>query len=170
MLVRCGYSYWWVFCWSSVSLEKQAKGRNETDSAIFLAYILHIENAIKTRSCVRFWLILHVKTSNIFTTWQNFIWISILGSFFRVTSKTIFSKNAQNQRAKLIFFKKKAKILLFNFGLFQQVLLTWNDYLAKEARRLKSKIEFEDWCRKLTRVGLLGAVQVILSKTSHLVV
>ena len=84
--------------------------------------MLPIENAIKPRSCVRFWLILHVK--------NNF-----------------FSKNAQNQRAKLIF-SKKAKILLFNFGLFQQVLLTWNDNLAKEARRLKSKIEFEDWYRR----------------------
>eukprot|EP00493_Phyllostaurus_siculus_P017818 UN18092 len=36
---------------------------------------------------------------------------------------SVFSKNAQNQRAKFIFSKKKAKILLFNFGLFQQVLL-----------------------------------------------
>ena len=33
---------------------------------------------------------------------------------------TLFSKNAENQRAKLIF-SKWAKILLFNFGLFQQV-------------------------------------------------
>ena len=40
------------------------------------------------------------------------------------TSKTIHSKNAQNQRIKLmIFSQQKIKILLFNVGLFQQVLL-----------------------------------------------
>ena len=43
----------------------------------------------------------------------------VFGLFY--TSKTIYSKNAQNQRAKLIF-SKKSKILLFNVGLFQQVL------------------------------------------------
>ena len=69
----------------------------------------------------------------------------IFGSFY--TPKRRFFKNAQNQRAKLIF-SKNAKILLFNVGLFQQVLLTWNDNLAQEVRRLKSKIEFEDWIRR----------------------
>ena len=76
-----------------------------------------MKNAIKARSCVRFWLILHVKNN--------------------------FSKNAQNQRAKLIF-SKNAKFFLFNVGFFQKVSLTLNENLAQEAQRLKSKIEFED--------------------------
>ena len=45
-------------------------------------------------------------------------------------------KNAQNQRAKLIF-SKWAKIPLFNFGLFQQVFENLKlNKLAKEERRL----------------------------------
>ena len=52
----------------------------------------------KNKAVFRFWLI--------FTRQKQFI-----------------QKNAQNQRAKLIF-SKKAKILLFKVGLFQQVLLT----------------------------------------------
>ena len=51
-------------------------------------------------------------------------------------AKTLFSKNAQNQGAKLIFSKKKAK--------FFYLILLFNDNLAKEARRLKSKIYFDD--------------------------
>ena len=33
------------------------------------------------------------------------------------------------------------------FNLFKKWSF-WNDNLAKEARRLKSKIEFEDWCKR----------------------
>ena len=60
-----------------------------------------------------------------------------------------FSKNAENQRAKLIF-SKWAKILLFNFGLFQQVFdnLKLNN-LTKQARRLK--LEDRIWRLKLEK-------------------
>ena len=55
--------------------------------------------------------------------------------FAHVTRQN-FSKNAQNQRAKLIF-SKWAKIPLFNFGLFQQVFENLKlNKLAKEERRL----------------------------------
>ena len=62
---------------------------------------------------------------------------------------TFFSKNAENQRAKLIF-SKWAKILLFNFGLFQQVFdnLKLNN-LTKQARRLK--LEDRIWRLKLEK-------------------
>ena len=53
------------------------------------------------------------------------------------TMQNTFKKeNAQNQRAKLIF-SKRVKLLLYNFGLFQQVFekLKLNK-LAKEERRL----------------------------------
>ena len=69
-------------------------------------------------------------------------------------AKTLFSKNGQNQRTKLIF-SKWAKILLFNFGPFQQVFnsLKLNN-LAKEARRLK----FESWIwGKASFFGLVEA-------------
>ena len=42
---------------------------------------------------------------------------------FSHAKKQVFFKNTQNQRAKLIF-SKNDKNLLFNGGLFQQVLLT----------------------------------------------
>ena len=60
-----------------------------------------------------------------------------------------FKKNAENQRAKLIF-SKWAKILLFNFGLFQQVFdnLKLNN-LTKQARRLK--LEDRIWRLKLEK-------------------
>ena len=85
-----------------------------------------VQNSIKTRSCVRFWHTLHVKNN-----------------FFKKRSKSA-------RQIHCFFSSKNAKSLLqvFDFGLFQQVLLTWNDNMAKEARRLKSKIEFEDWIRR----------------------
>ena len=53
--------------------------------------------------------------------------------------KTLFfckKKNAQNQRAKLIFWKW-VKLLLYNFGLFQQVFENLKlNKLVKEERRL----------------------------------
>ena len=104
-----------------------------------IAWIQPIENAIKERSCVSFLAY--------FTRQKQFI------------QKTL-KISAPNW-----FFHKKAKILLFNVGLFQQVLLTWNDNLAKEARRLKSKIEFEDWCKSDEEtVGLPGAVRSRISR------
>ena len=60
-----------------------------------------------------------------------------------------FSKNSENQRAKLIF-SKWAKILLFNFELFQQVFdnLKLNN-LTKQARKLK--LEARIWRLKLEK-------------------
>ena len=49
--------------------------------------------------------------------------LNLPGHHVILHDKNKFFKNAQNQRAKLIF-SKNAKILLFNFGLFQQVSLT----------------------------------------------
>jgi len=58
----------------------------EKDPAILLAYILPIENAIKARSCVRFWLILHVK-NNFF---QKTLKISAPNSFFQKKPKFFY--------------------------------------------------------------------------------
>ena len=56
------------------------------DPAILLAYILPIENSIKARICIRFWLILHVK--NIF--FQKTLKISAPNSFFQKMPKFFY--------------------------------------------------------------------------------
>ena len=62
---------------------------------------------------------------------------------FSHTKKQVFFKNTQHQRGKLIF-PKNDKNLLFNCGLFQQVLLSWNENLCKRSK----KIEVEDRIQK----------------------
>ena len=64
--------------------------------------------------------------------------------FFTTQKQVFFFKNTQNQPAKLIFSKKNDKNLLFNGGLFQQVLLTWNENLWERSK----KIEVEDRIQK----------------------
>ena len=60
---------------------------------------------------------------------------------FFTSQKQVFFKNTQNQRAKLIFSKKWQKSsTVFNSGLLQQVLLTWNENLCERSK----KIEVED--------------------------
>ena len=88
--------------------------------------------------------------------------------FAHFTRQNIFlfqkTKNGQNQRAKLIFWKW-VKLLLYNFGLFQRVFENLKlNKLVKEERRLdledriwrlkfgKSavlKLHFEEWIWKL---------------------
>ena len=78
------------------------------------------------------------KFHKMFGNRQKFYQSTKLRSFLAYfTCQKQLKKNAQNQRAKLIF-SKNAKILLFNFELFQQVFndLKLNN-LAKEARTLK---------------------------------
>ena len=67
---------------------------------------------------------------------------SVIGPFY--APKHFFQKTFKISAPNSIF-SKWAKILLFKFGLFQQVFnnLKLNN-LAKEARRLKLKIEFEE--------------------------
>ena len=61
--------------------------------------------------------------------------------FFSQAKKQFFLKNTQNQRVKLIFFQKWQKSsTVFNGGLFQQVLWTWNENMCKRSK----KIEVED--------------------------
>ena len=81
--------------------------------------LLKGKKEIKKRSCVRFWLILHVKN--------------------------IFSKNAQNQRAKLIFSKKKPKSFYLVLDSFNKFLKTccWTSW-QKKSGYWTQKIEFED--------------------------
>ena len=62
---------------------------------------------------------------------------------FSQAKNKFFFKNTQNQRAKLIF-PKDDKNLLFNGGLFQQVLSTWNENLCERSK----KIEAEDRIQK----------------------
>ena len=62
---------------------------------------------------------------------------------FSHAKKQVFFKNTQNQRVKLIF-SKNDKNLLFDGGLFQQVLLTWNENLCDRSK----KIEVEDRIQK----------------------
>ena len=97
--------------------------------------MLPIENAIKERSCV--------SCLDYFTRQNQFI------------QKTL-KISAPNW-----FFQKKSKILLFNVGLFQQVLWTWNENLCEKSK----KIEVEDRIQKTdgkdeeTVFGLPGAVR-----------
>jgi len=64
--------------------------------------------------------------------------VTIVFWFFHTPKKNkFFFKNTQNQRAKLIFS-------LLNDGLFQQVLLTWNENLCERSK----KIEVEDRIQK----------------------
>ena len=68
--------------------------------------------------------------------------VTIVFWFFR-RQKTSFFLNTQNQRAKLIL-SKNDKNFLFIGGLFQQVLLTWNENLCQRSE----KIELEDRIQK----------------------
>ena len=99
-------------------------------------------------------------------------------------AKHFFSKkkHAQNQRAKFIF-SKWAKILLYSFGLFQQVFENLKlNKLTKEERRLhfedriwrlkfgKSavlKLSFEEWILKLSFNFLWGLVEALKSGKLH---
>ena len=83
---------------------------------------------------------------------------------FNFILRDLAKKNAQNQRAKLIFWKW-VKLLLYNFGLFQQVFENLKlNKLVKEERRLDLedriwrlkfgtnavlKLHFEEWIWKL---------------------
>ena len=65
--------------------------------------------------------------------------------FFFTRQKQVCFKNTQNQRAKLIFSKKWPKSsTVFIGGLFQQVLLIWNENLCERSK----KIEVEDRIQK----------------------
>ena len=71
---------------------------------------------------------------------RNFISVcrrkSVCFSSFHKAKYFFVKKNAQNQRAKLIF-SKWVKLLLYNFGLFQQVFENLKlNKLVKEERRL----------------------------------
>ena len=74
--------------------------------------------------------------------------VTIVFWFFHTPKNKFFFSKTLKISAPNSFFPKNDKNLLFNGGLFQQVLLTWNDNLVQETRRLKSKIEFEDWFRR----------------------
>ena len=69
--------------------------------------------------------------------------VTIVFFFVFNKPKNQFYKNTQNQRAKLIF-SKNHKILLFNWGIFQHVSLTWNENLCERSKR----IEVEDRIQK----------------------
>ena len=68
--------------------------------------------------------------------------VMIVFGFFTRQKQTFF-KTLKISAAKLIF-SKNDKILLFNCGLFQQALLTWNENLCERSK----KIETEDWIQK----------------------
>ena len=68
--------------------------------------------------------------------------VTIFFGFFTSQKQVVF-KNTQNYVAK-IFVPKNDKNLEFNGGLFQQVLLTWNENLCERSK----KIEVEDRIQK----------------------
>ena len=70
--------------------------------------------------------------------------------FFHKPKNKFFSKTLKIS-APNSFFPKNDKNLLFIGGLFQQVSVTWNEICVKEARRLKSKIEFRRLMEKMKK-------------------
>ena len=69
--------------------------------------------------------------------------VTIVFWFFHTPKNKFFSKTLKIS-APNSFFPKNDKNLLFNGGLFQQVLLTWNENLCERSK----KIEVEDRIHK----------------------
>ena len=69
--------------------------------------------------------------------------VTIIFWIFSHAKKQFFSKTLKIS-APNSFFPKNDKNLLFNGGLFQQVLLTWNENLCERSK----KIEVEDRIQK----------------------
>ena len=74
--------------------------------------------------------------------------------------KTLFSKTLKIS-APNSFFPKNDKNLLFNGGLFQQVLLTWNENLCERSKKIEveDRIQKTDGADEETVFGLPGAVR-----------
>ena len=87
--------------------------------------------------------------------------VTIVFWFFHKQKNKFFFSKTLKISAPNSFFPKNDKNLLFNGGLFQQVLLTWNENLCERSK----KIEVEDRIQKTdgedeeTVFGLPGAVR-----------
>ena len=76
---------------------------------------------------------------------------TIVFCFFFTGQKQVFFKNTQNQRDKLIFSKKMTKIFYLMVDFFNKFYELEIKICAKEARRLKSKIEFRRLMEKMKK-------------------
>ena len=87
--------------------------------------------------------------------------VTIVLVFVFHTPKTSFLQKHSKSARQTNFFRKNDKNLLFNGGLFQQVLWTWNENLCERSK----KIEVEDRIQKTDGkdeemvFGLPGAVR-----------
>ena len=87
--------------------------------------------------------------------------VTIVFWFFHTPKNKFFFKTLKISAPNSFFPKKNDKNLLFNGGLFQQVLLIWNENLCERSKKIEveDRIQKTDGEDEVTIFGLPGAVR-----------